>query len=148
MLSGHLRKGRLTGTWKETTLIPSQKRIFPPFVLLVGLGKEREYSYPRLRELFPFLLNILKNLDVSKICFSFPEDEEHQVELGKLAEVLMEEIVDSVEKRPSGLEEDWVRHLTLVFAEGPRGSDEILLGVQTAQSIFEDRLEINIRVSP
>ena len=41
VLSRYVIDKRLSGTWKETTLIPSQGRILPPLILLVGLGKVR-----------------------------------------------------------------------------------------------------------
>ena len=145
-LSRHMIERKLLGKWKETTLIPSQRRIVPSLILLVGLGKVREYSYPRLRELFSFLLGTLKNLNVSKICFSLPEDEEHQVEPGKLAEVLMEGIADSADDAATPDREEWIKGLQLYFAEGEKRFSEILLGVQTAQSILKGRLDIRILV--
>jgi hypothetical protein len=143
-ISRCLIEKRLVGSWKETTLIPSQGRILPPFILWVGLGKVKEYSYPRLRELFPYLLGALKRLNVSKICFSLPEDAEHQVESGKLAEVLLEGIADLMDETDASGRGMWGKGLQLFFAEGENRYSEILLGVQTAQSILEDRLRIEI----
>jgi hypothetical protein len=145
-ISRCLIEKRLVGMWKETTLIPSEGRILPPLILWVGLGKVREYSYPRLRELFPYLLETLKKLNVSKICFSLPEDTEHQVEPGKLAEVLMEGIADSMDETDASERESWIKGLQLFFAEGAEQYSETLLGVQTARSILEDRLDIRILV--
>jgi hypothetical protein len=146
ILSRSVIHKKLIGNWKETTLIPSEGRIFSPLILLVGLGKVREYSYLRLRELFPFLLDTLRKLKVSKICFSLPEDDEHQVESGKLAEVLMEEIADSTDEASSSGTEEWIKGLQLFFAEGEAPLPEILLGLQTAQSILKDRLNIRILI--
>lgn len=145
-LSRHVIEKRLLGTWKETTLIPSQGRILPPLILLIGLGKTKEYSYPRLRELFPFLVGTLKKLNVSRICFSLPEDEERQVESGKLVEILMEGMADSMDEAAPSDREEWIRGLQLYFAEGEERFSEILLGVHTAQSILRDRLSIRILV--
>ncbi len=146
VLSRYVIEKRLSGVWKETTLIPSQRRIVPPLILLMGLGKVREYSYPRLREFFPFLVGTLKKLNVSKICFSLPEDEEHQVESGKLAEILLEGIADSIGETATPEREAWVKGLQLYFAEGPERFSEVLLGVQTAQSILRSRLNFRILV--
>ena len=149
VLSRYLIEKRLTGTWKETILIPSQGRILPSLILLIGLGKMREYSTLHLREIFPYLLTTLKRLNVSKICFSLPEDEEHQVEPGKLAEVLMEGIADSLDEEPSlQKEKSGSKGLQLFYAEGEERFPEILLGVQTAQSILEDRFQIRIVIPP
>ncbi len=147
LLSHLLIDQRLIGTWKETILIPSQGRILAPLILLIGLGKVREYSYLRLRELLPFLLESLQKLNVSRICFSLPEDEEHQVESGKMTEVLMEGIADSITE-PSTRREGWIKGLTLCFAGIESRSEEVLLGLQTARSILEDRLDIQILLSP
>lgn len=147
-LSRYLLENKLTGAWKETVLIPSQGRILPPLILLTGLGKMREYSTLHLRELIPHLLTTLKGLNVSKICFSLPEDEEHQVEPGKLAEVLMEGIADSLDEEPSPEREEWIKGLQLFYAEGEERFPEILLGVRTAQSILEDRFQIRIVIQP
>ena len=146
VLSRYVIERRLLGTWKETTLIPSQGRIFSPLILLVGMGKVKEYSYLRLRELFSFLLGTLKNLNVSKICFSLPEDEERQVEAGKLAEILMEGIADSLSVVATAEEKEWIKGLQLYFAEGEERFSAILIGVQTAQSLLRGRLDIRILV--
>jgi hypothetical protein len=143
-LSRCLIEKRLKGTWKESILIPSQGRIVPSLILLIGLGRVREYSYPRLRELFPYLVAVLRKLNVSRVCFSLPADDELQVESGKLAEVLMEGVADSLDKVSSPEREEWIKGLKLYFAEGEERFPEILLGVQTARSILEDRLEIRI----
>ncbi|RPJ02778.1 MAG: hypothetical protein EHM36_11990, partial [Deltaproteobacteria bacterium] len=42
-LSRILIEKRLTGEWKETTLIPAQGRLMPKLILLIGLGKLKEY---------------------------------------------------------------------------------------------------------
>ena len=147
-LSRYLIEGRLTGAWKETVLIPSQGRTLAPLILLIGLGKVKEYSTLHLREVIPHLLTTLKGLNVSKICFSLPEDDEHQIEPGKLAEVLMEGIADSLDEESSPEREEWIKGLQLFYAEGEERYPEILLGVQTARSILEDRLEIRIVVPP
>ena len=64
-VSRFLIEHRLNGDWKETTLIPSQGRVAPRIILLVGLGKLNDYSYLRLRELSPYVLDTLKKLRVS-----------------------------------------------------------------------------------
>src|SRR4030067_2798605 len=72
MISRFLTEKRLTGDWKETILIPSQGRIMPRMILLLGLGNVNAYSYLRLRDLFPYLLETLKKLNTSQVCLSLP----------------------------------------------------------------------------
>ena len=143
-LSRLLIQKRLTAEWKETTLMPSQGRITPRMILLLGLGKIEGYSYLRLRELSPDLLEILKNLNASSICLSFPHGEGYNVDSGKLAEVLVEGIADCFDPDRSPSDREWVNNLRLLFAEREELLPEILLGVQTAKSIFEDRFRIRI----
>lgn len=144
MLSHFLIRKRLTGDWKETILIPSQERVIPKMILLIGLGKIREYSYLRVRELSGYLIEILKKLNASNICFSLPYEEDYSVDCGKLAEVLIEGIADCLDLSQYSLHEEWIEGLRLFFAEGEERFPEVLLGVQTAQSILEDRLNIRI----
>ena len=115
-------------------------------ILLLGLGKIKGYSYLRLRELSPYLLEVLKNLNASSICLSFPHGEGTSVDSGKLAEVLIEGIADCLgpDRNPSNGE--WVNKLRLFFAEREELLPRVLLGVQTAKSIFEDRLKIRILI--
>ena len=113
-------------------------------ILLLGLGKMKAYSYLRLRELFPYLLEILKNLKASSICLSFPHGEGYNVDPGKLAEVLIEGIADGIDPDRNPSDGEWVNHLRLLFAEREELLPEILLGVQTAKSIFESRIRIRI----
>ena len=144
MLSRFLIEKRLTGDWQETTLIPSQRRVLPRMILLIGLGRVREYSYLRLRELSPFLLETLKKLNTSNVCLSLPYEESYNVDCGKLAEVLIEGIADCLDLDQYSFNQEWIKSLRLFFAEGEERFSEILLGVQTAQSILEDRLKIRI----
>jgi len=144
ILSHFLIEKRLTGDWKETTLIPSNARLTSPMILLIGLGKVRDYSYLRLRECSPHLLETLKNLKASKICLSLPSGERYNVDCGKSVEVLIEGFADCLDRDQSSLYEQWVRALRLFFSVDEERFPEILLGVQTAQSILKDRLKIRI----
>jgi hypothetical protein len=144
-LSRSLLRKRVTGIWKEMTLIPSQGRIRSPLILCVGFGRVRDYSYLRLREITPVLLEALRKLDVSNIGFSLPEDESFQVEAGKMAEVLLEGIADPLLDPSCGPDQKkWVGGLTLIFDGGSDRHSQISLGVHTAKSILEDRLRIQI----
>jgi hypothetical protein len=143
-LSGFLIEKKLTGDWPETLLIPSQGRVRARMILLFGLGKVREYSYLRLRESFPYLLETIKKLKTSNICFSLPYEENDGVDCGKLVEVLIEGIADCQDREPFSLDPDWIKGLRLFFAEGDERFPEILWGVKTAQSILEERLNIRI----
>jgi hypothetical protein len=144
MLSRFLMEKKLTGDWEETTLIPSQGRIKPRMILFLGLGGVKEYSYPRLRELSPHLLETLKKLDASNVSLSLPYEESTNVDCGKLAEVLIEGIADCLDLSGYPFNEGWIKNLRLYFAEGEENFFEILLGVQTAKSILEERIQIRI----
>ena len=144
MLSQFLIENKLTGDWKETTLIPSQGRVAPKLILLLGLGRVKEYSYLRLRELSSHLLETLKKLKTINVCLSLPYEEGYNVDCGKLVEVLIEEIADCLDPTRNLMDGEWIKGLRLFFAEGEERFPEILLGVQTAKSILEDRLHIRI----
>jgi hypothetical protein len=146
MLSQFLIEKKLTGDWKETTLIPSQGRIVPRMILLFGLGEVKEYSYLRLRELSPYLLETLKKLGALDVCVSFPYEESYNVHCGKLAEVVIEGIADCLDLIGYRFNQEWIKDLRLNFAEGEENFFEILLGVQTAKSILEERIPIRIFV--
>jgi Cytosol aminopeptidase family, N-terminal domain len=142
-ISHLVKQGKMTGEWQETTLIPSHGRLIPPLILFLGLGKVKEYSTLRLRDLFPRLFDTLRNLKSSKVCFSFPSNETYNVDCGKSAEVLLEGMADCFNSGAS-LDEDWAGNLQLFFAMEEEKFPEILLGVQTAQSILKDRLKMRI----
>jgi len=143
MLSHFLKEGRMTGEWQENTLIPCHGRVIPRLILLLGLGKVRDYSTLRLRDLFPRLFETLRNLKSSKVCLSFPSNEKYNVDCGKSAEVLLEGMADCFNSEVS-LDEDWATKLQLFFTLEEEKFPEILLGVQTAQSILKDRLKIRV----
>ena len=144
MLSRFLMEKRMTGDWNETTLIPSHGRVIPRMILLLGLGKVKDYSYLRLRELSPYLLGTLKNLNAYHICIALPYEERYNVDCGKSAEVLIEGIADYLDQSLSLLNEEYVKGLGLSFSVEEERFPEILLGVQTAQSILKERLQIRI----
>jgi hypothetical protein len=144
MLSRFIIEKKLTGEWKETTLIPSQGRILPGMILLFGLGELKEYSYLRLRKLSPYLLETLKKLDTCDICLSFPYEGSTHVDCGKLAEILIEGITDCLDLHEYPWDEEWIKNLRLYFAEGEEHFFEILTGVQTAKSLLEEQIQIRI----
>lgn len=139
-----LRERKITGEWKEVTLIPTQKRILPKLFLLFGFGNLRQYSYLRVREISMYILNILNKLNALNICLSLPYSDEYNVDCGKLVEVLLEGIGDCLDKNQDLFKKEWIETLRISFAEGEEKILEILLGVQTAKSILKDRLEIKI----
>jgi len=145
-LSRILIEKRLTGEWKETTLIPSQGRVMARLILLIGLGKLKEYSYLRVRELPLYLLGSLEKLRTPNICLSFPYDGSYNVDCGKLAEILVEGIADCLDSGAYSFNEEWVSNLRLFFAEGEEKFPEILLGIKTAKSILQGRRKLRIFV--
>jgi hypothetical protein len=146
MLSQLLIEGKLTGDWMETTLIPSQERILPKMILLLGLGEAKTYSYLRLRRLSSYLLNTLRKLGWLNVCLSFPYGESYHVDCRKMVESLIEAIADGFEQQESIFEEGWIRGLRLYFAEGEEVFPEILSGVQAAKSILGRRIQLEISV--
>ncbi len=146
MLSQLLVENKLTGDWKEATLIPSQERILPKMVLLLGLGEVKAYGVLRLRQLSPYLLDTLRKLRWPSICLSFPHGESYHVDGRKIVESLVEGIANDLGRQEDRVEDGWTRRLRLFFAEGEEAFPEILSGVQTAKSIFGDRIQIRISV--
>ena len=142
-ISHLLKERKITGEWQEATLIPSHGRVIPSLILLLGLGRARDYSTLRLRDLFPRLFETLKNLKSSKVCLSFPSNGKYNVDCGKSAEVLLEGMSDCFNSG-SSLDEDWATKLQLFFVVEEEKFPEILLGVQTAQTILKDRLKMRI----
>ena len=144
MLSRFLMEKKLTGNWKEATLIPSQGRVISKMILLLGLGKVRDYSYLRLRELSPYLLETLWKLNVFNICLSFPYDEQYNVDCGKLVEVIIEGIADSADFSQDSFIKKWIEGIRLFLAEGEERFNEIFLGVETARLVVKERHKIKI----
>jgi len=147
-LNGHLSRfliGKsLAGTWKETVLIPSQGRMIPGLILLLGLGKVKEYSSLRVRELSPYLLSTLQKLGISSLCISFPYGEAYNVDCAKLIQVVIEGISDGMNQNKLEIEGSWVTNLRIHFAEGEEKFPEVLMGVQTAKSILESQMDIRV----
>jgi len=146
MLSQLLIENKLTGDWKETTLIPSQERILPRMILLLGLGEVKKYSSLRLRELSPYLLETLRKLGWRNVCLSLPYGDSYHVECRKIVESVIEAIADDLGHYETALEEGWTRRLRLFFAEGEEVFPEILSGVQTAKSMVGGRMQIEISI--
>jgi len=144
MLSQLLIEDKLTGDWKEATLIPSQERILPRMILLLGLGEVKRYGSLRLRELSPYLLDTLRKLGWLNVCLSFPYGDSYHVDCRKIVESLIEGIANNLGHQDALLEERWTRRLRLFLAEGEEVFSEILSGVQAAKSIFGERIQIKV----
>jgi hypothetical protein len=143
-LSRFIQAKRLTGEWKETTLVPSEGRLVAPLILLIGLGRVREYGTPRLRELSAHLIMTLQGIQVPNICLSFPCGEPYTVDDGKMAEALVEGIADCLDRDPRLTGEEWVKNLRLLFTQDADRFEETLLGIRAAKCILEDRFQIRV----
>jgi hypothetical protein len=66
------------------------------------------------------------------------------VDCGKLAEVLIEGIADCLDLNGYLFHGEWIKNLRLYFAEGEENFFEILLGIQTAKSLLEERIQMRI----
>jgi hypothetical protein len=154
LLSRFLIEKRLIGNWKESVLIPSQGRMIPRLILLAGLGKVREYSSLRVRELLPFLLDTVRKLDVASVSLSFPHGENYNLDCSKLTGVILEGIADYVDEEDGRGNSRWVGGLRLHFAEGEENLPEVLIGVRTAGAMLQSRVETRLfipsedRISP
>jgi hypothetical protein len=146
-LSRFIQAKRLTGEWKETILLPSEGRIVAPLILLIGLGKVKEYGPFRLRELSAHLVMTLQGIQVPNICLSFPCERPYSIDCGKTAEVLVEGIADSLDRDPRSVDGEWVKNLHLLFTQDAGRFEDTLLGIQTAKSILKDRFQIKVRVA-
>lgn len=140
-LSRFLKEGRLTGEWKETTLIPSEGRMSPRMILLIGLGMVRDYSYLRLREIASHMTENAERMQASRIGVSFPYGKGYNVEGGKVAEVLIEGIVDCPEK-----DGGWKQRLCLLFPLNQKAFSETLLGIEIARSILKEKHTIRMSI--
>ncbi len=148
LLSHLLMENKLTGDWKEATLIPSQERILPRMILLLGLGEVKKYSDLRVRKLSPYLLDTLRKLGWVDVCLSFPYGESYHVDCRKIVESLIEGIAGDLDHQETLLEQGWIRRVRLYFAEGEEVFPEILTGVQAAKSVLGKRIQMKISVPP
>ena len=142
--SRFLIEDKLSGDWNETILVPSEGRVTPRMILLLGLGEMKEYGSLRLREVPLRLLQIVKRLDAFEICLSLPYGKDTRVNCGKMAEVLIEGIANCLNLSGSAFHSEWVKKLRFYFAEGEEHLSEILYGVQTAKATLRRRIQIRI----
>ncbi len=146
--SRFLIERNLSGDWNETILIPSQGRVVPRMILLLGLGEVKEYGHLRLREVALRLLQTAKRLEAFDICLSLPYGDGTRVYCGKMAEVLIEGIVNGLGSSGDPLNTECLKKLRLYFAEGEEHLPEILSGVQTAKAALKNRVQIGIFLPP
>ena len=146
-LSRSIQAKRLTGEWKETILVPSEGRLVAPLILLIGLGRVREYGALRLRELSAHLIMTLQGIQVPNICLSFPCEGTYSIDWCKTAEVLVEGMADCLDRDPRLTDEEWVKNLRLLFTQDSGRFEETLLRIQAVKSILEGRFQIRVLAS-
>ena len=146
-LSRFIQAKRFTGEWKETILVPSEGRLVAPLILLIGLGRVKEYDPFRLRELSAHLIMTLQGIQVPNICLSFSCEGPYGIDCGKTAEVLVEGIADCLDRDPRLKGEEWVKNLRLFFTQDAGRFEETLLGIQAAKSILEGRFQVRVLAS-
>jgi len=111
------------------------------------LGEVKKYGPVRLHELSSYLLDTLRKLGWRDVCLSFPYGDSYHVESRKIVESLIEGIAKDLNNPKHFPEDGWAKRLRLYFAEGEEVFPEILSGVQTAKTIFGERIQIKISAS-
>ena len=142
-ISREIIRGRITGRFKETIIIPSNGRIQSPKILLIGLGPAGRISYPKLREISGHLLHTLLKIDLFDFCCSIPHSKPYPLECSKAVEVWVEGVADALEFHDMSRGEIKMR-----IAEEDPWIDEALLGAQTAKVILKQRMKIKVKHEP
>jgi hypothetical protein len=115
-------------------------------ILLLGLGRAREYGTLRVRELSSSLWRILQKMRAPGACVALPCGAGTHVDCGKLWALFLEEGAHCADEKTHGFEEEWIRNLQLLLAEEERPSSEMLLAIQAVKSVLEDRLPFRILI--
>ena len=139
-ISREIINGRITGRFKETVIIPSNRRIQSPKILLIGLGPVRRISYPKLREVSAHLLQTLLKINILDFCCSIPHSKPYPLECSKAIEVWVEGLADS-ELLRGRIQKD----IRMRITEEDCWVDEALLGAQTAKVVLKQRMRIKVR---
>lgn len=71
-LSRSIVEKRITGAKGEITLIPLNQKFSTHRMLLLGLGKWREYTVSELRSVLPALQKSVTALNPERVCFCIP----------------------------------------------------------------------------
>jgi hypothetical protein len=71
-LSRNIVDKRITGAKGEITLIPLNQKFFTHKMLLLGLGKWRDYTVSELRSVLPGLQKAVMDLKPQHACFCIP----------------------------------------------------------------------------
>lgn len=139
-ISREIISGRIMGRFKETIIIPSNRRIQSPKILLIGLGSAAHISYPRLREISAHLLQTLLKINILDFCCAIPHSKPYPLECSKAVEVWIEGLADS-----PGLDGRIQKDMRMRITEEDRWVDEALLGAQTAKVVLKQRMRIKVR---
>ena len=139
-ISREIINGRITGRFKETVIIPSNRRVQSPKILLIGLGSAARISYPKLREVSAHFLQSLLKINVSDFCCSIPHSKPYPLECSKAVEVWVEGMADLL--GPRG---EFRKDIKMRITEEDRWIDEAILGAQTAKVVFKKRIRIKVK---
>jgi hypothetical protein len=138
-ISREILKGRITGKFKETVIIPSKQRIQSPKILLIGLGPANSISYPKLREISAHLLQTLLKINILDFCCSIPHSKPYPLECSKAVEVWVEGAADTLDLHAASR-----RDVKMRITEEERWVDEALLGAQTAKVVLKQKMKVKV----
>lgn len=123
---------KITGEYKENTLIISQKSMIAPRILVVGLGEGKDFNESRLEEVSLYIADTLKNVGVKKVSLSIPGSSYLPQNYAKSAEIVLTAFSKSYDKKSSLLE-------MLIFETGRRIA-MVCEGANGAKSILKNKL--------
>lgn len=71
-ISRNIVEKRITGAKGEITLVPLNQKFETQRMILVGLGKWREYTISELRSMLPAIQKVVTDLNPAHVCFCIP----------------------------------------------------------------------------
>jgi leucyl aminopeptidase len=137
-ISQAIREGDFKGKFRETLILPTQKRISPKRLMLIGLGKEKEFSLERLRQTFGTIARTAKKKELITCTALLHGKNALKATLDETAQAAAEGILLSLfevtEFKTESKKKKDVKEFTLV-EENKKSIPDLKKGVQRAEII-------------
>ncbi len=137
-----IRDGRVTGEYFESTLILPKKLVACDKLLIFGMGRFEKCLPERIQEVGHKLFNILVNLRVRDISFSFQmPSKDLPAEI--FAESFTKGYILSITQQDQDLQE-FAEKMNLAVSTDKKLIDKTLLGVQKAKVSLERHFKVMV----
>lgn len=140
IFSRFILQEKFIGNRGEKLLYATSPALIIPRILLIGLGKKKDFSYFKVNKIYSEIGEVLLKLNINRIVLTLPSPAIRDFRTHTFVESIMSGILEGGGRKNQSIFSEHV----FIFPDDKDRSDEILLGLQKLKVDYKGKIDIDI----